>query len=231
MNIRALRFGSFSVVRRPRQFMVSLVLIAVIAALAAVSLGLGDYPIHPLRVAQVLVTGEATRMEALVIGHWRMPRTVCGIVVGGALGLSGALTQSATCNALASPDILGITTGASTAAVAVIAFGGGSFSVPIATLLGGLSTGLAIWLLAYRRGIDPFRLVLAGIIISALLTAVTSFIMTRAQLSDANAAQLWLSGSLNNVGWTAARPITVVVVLLLPVLAWMSFQLQATLVG
>lgn len=236
----AFRIGAVSTVWRPRQFFVTVSLIVALLFLAAVSLGLGDYPISPGRVAEIIVTNGGTRIEHLVVFDWRMPRTLTAILVGSALGLSGALTQSVTRNALASPDILGITTGASAAAVTVIVLGGGSsgivgwlsdVGIPVAALLGAFLTGAVIWALAYRRGVDPFRLVLAGIVISALLSAFISFLMTRARLEDATSAQMWLAGSLNSADWSRVRPVLFVVVLLTPLFVWITFQLFASSLG
>ncbi|MGP9722487.1 FecCD family ABC transporter permease [Corynebacterium sp. AOP40-9SA-29] len=252
----AFRLGALSMVWRPRQFAVSATLAVGVVLLLLVSICLGDYPLTPIRVAEVIgsrlfdalhLTGlrdmivEPSRIEELVVFDWRMPRSVTAIVVGAALGLSGALTQSVTRNALASPDILGITTGASAMAVTIIVLGGGAsgglvgwlsgVGIPVAALIGGLLTGVAIWLLAYQRGMDPFRLVLSGIIISALLMAYISFLMTRADLRDATTAQMWLSGSLNASNWTRAMPVILVVLIGVPVFAWISFQLMASILG
>ncbi|MDN5582800.1 MAG: FecCD family ABC transporter permease [Corynebacterium sp.] len=252
----AFRLGALSMVWRPRQFAVSAALAVGVVLLLLLSICLGDYPLTPIRVAEVIgarlfdalhltalrdMIVEPSRIEELVVFDWRMPRSVTGIVVGTALGLSGALTQSVTRNALASPDILGITTGASAMAVTIIVLGGGAsgglvgwlsgVGIPVAALIGGLLTGLAIWLLAYQRGMDPFRLVLSGIIISALLMAYISFLMTRADLRDATTAQMWLSGSLNASNWTRAMPVILLVLIGVPVFAWISFQLMASILG
>lgn len=252
----AFRLGALSMVWRPRQFAVSAALAVGVVLLLLLSICLGDYPLTPIRVAEVIgarlfdalhltalrdMIVEPSRIEELVVFDWRMPRSVTGIVVGAALGLSGALTQSVTRNALASPDILGITTGASAMAVTIIVLGGGAsgglvgwlsgVGIPVAALIGGLLTGLAIWLLAYQRGMDPFRLVLSGIIISALLMAYISFLMTRADLRDATTAQMWLSGSLNASNWTRAMPVILLVLIGVPVFAWISFQLMASILG
>ena len=233
----AFRIGVYSTVWRPRQFFTTLTLIVAVFVLFCVSIGVGDFPISPWRVFEIIVTGAGERIENLVVFDWRMPRTVTAIVVGAALGLSGALTQSVTRNALASPDILGITTGASAMAVTVIVLGGGTATgvvgwlagvgIPLAALGGGLLT----WLLAYQRGMDPFRLVLSGIIISALLMAYINFLMTRADLRDAATAQLWLSGSLNAADWTKAAPVMIAVLIGAPLFAWIAFQLMASILG
>jgi len=236
----AFRVGPVSTVWRPRHFFATIAMVVVLFVLAAVSLGLGDYPISPVRVAEILLTNGGSRIEHLVIFDWRMPRTLTAILVGSALGISGALTQSVTRNPLASPDILGITTGASAAAVTVIVLGGGStgivgwlsdVGIPVASLIGAFLTGAVIWLLAYRRGVDPFRLVLAGIVISALLAAFINFLMTRANIDDAASAQMWLAGSLNSADWSRVRPVLLVVVLLTPLFVWISFQLFANVLG
>lgn len=236
----AFRLGPLSTVWRPRQFFVSIGLIVLGVFLFALSIGLGDYPISPWRVLEIVFTNGGSRIEHLVVFEWRMPRTITGIIVGTALGVSGALTQSVTRNALASPDILGITTGASAMAVTIIVLGGGAggfmgwlagVGIPIATLAGGLLTGAVIWLLAYRRGMDPFRLVLAGIIISALLSAYINFLMTRADLDDAAQAQMWLSGSLNNADWGRALPVIILILVLTPLFVWITFQLLANALG
>ncbi|MGO1950282.1 MAG: FecCD family ABC transporter permease [Mycobacteriaceae bacterium] len=237
----AFRIGAYSTVWRPRQFFTTVLLAVATALLLAVCIGLGDYPITPWRVIEIVLTGDGTRIENLVVFDWRMPRALTGLAVGAALGLSGALTQSVTRNALASPDILGITTGASAMAVTIIVLGGGAsggfvgwlagVGIPVAALLGGLLTGLVIWVLAYRRGMDPFRLVLSGIIISALLSAYISFLMTRADLRDAASAQLWLSGSLNASDWTKGLPVMVGILIGVPLFAWIAFQLLASILG
>lgn len=237
----AFRIGAYSTVWRPRQFFITIALAVALVFFMALSIGLGDYPITPWRVLEIVFTGDGNRIENLVVFDWRMPRTVTGLVVGAALGLSGALTQSVTRNALASPDILGITTGASAMAVTIIVLGGGAsggvvgwlsgVGIPLAALLGGLLTGLVIWLLAYQRGMDPFRLVLSGIIISALLSAFINFLMTRADLRDAATAQLWLSGSLNATDWTRALPVMLVLLIGVPLFAWIAFQLMASVLG
>lgn len=234
------RVGSFSVVWRPRALTVSLLLLVAIVLLAAVSIGLGDYPVSPARVLEVLFTGQGTRIERLVVLDWRMPRALTAILVGCALGLSGALTQSVTRNALASPDILGFTTGASAAAVTVITLGGGaggflgwlsSIGIPLAAVLGAAVTATVMWALAWRRSTDSFRLVLFGIIISALLTSYINFLMIRTELRDAAAAQFWLTGSLSTADWSKMWPIAIVVLVFTPLLAWIGHQLLATLLG
>ena len=233
------RAGPISFLWRPRVVLVCVIAAALIVFLGALSIGLGDYPISVPRVLEVIFQGEGSRVERLVVLEWRMPRVATAIGVGCALGLSGALTQTVTRNALASPDILGITTGASAMAVTVIVLGsGGGFAgwlagigIPLAALLGAILSATVIWALAWRRQADSYRLVLVGIIITALLSSYINFLMVRAELRDASQAQFWLTGSLARSEWSTTIPIAVLVIVCAPLLAWIAYQALATTLG
>ena len=233
------RAGPISFLWRPRVVLVCVIAAALIVFLGALSIGLGDYPISVPRVLEVIFQGEGSRVERLVVLEWRMPRVATAIAVGCALGLSGALTQTVTRNALASPDILGITTGASAMAVTVIVLGsGGGFAgwlagigIPLAALLGAILSATVIWALAWRRQADSYRLVLVGIIITALLSSYINFLMVRAELRDASQAQFWLTGSLARSEWSTTIPIAVLVIVCAPLLAWIAYQARATTLG
>lgn len=233
------RAGPISFLWRPRVVLVCVIAAALIVFLGALSIGLGDYPISVPRVLEVIFQGEGSRVERLVVLEWRIPRVATAIAVGCALGLSGALTQTVTRNALASPDILGITTGASAMAVTVIVLGsGGGFAgwlagigIPLAALLGAILSATVIWALAWRCQADSYRLVLVGIIITALLSSYINFLMVRAELRDASQAQFWLTGSLARSEWSTTIPIAVLVIVCAPLLAWIAYQALATTLG
>ncbi len=192
----------------------------------AVDISVGEYHIPLGRVMDVL-TGRGTRSQRYIITESRLPRAVTALVAGAALGIAGAITQSILHNPLASPDILGITSGASFAAVAVLAGVGGTatgivaaLGVPLAALLGGLATAALIGVLAVGRGetgVGGMRFVLIGIGVNALLLAGINWLITRASLTDAARMQLWLTGSLNGADWArtwaAAAGLIVVVVI------------------
>ena len=127
-------------------------------------------------------------------------------------GVSGAITQSIARNPLASPDILGITGGASAVAVFLVTVSGGtaaavvdSVGLSAAALAGGLGTGLLVYFLAWRRGIDGFRLILIGISVSAVMEAITTWLLVTADIRDVARAQAWLVGSLDNRSWDEVR--------------------------
>jgi iron complex transport system permease protein len=208
-----LRVGGASVLWRPRVAAVGAVLLALLVLLCAVSVGRGDHVV-PLGDVLAVLTGGGDPLQRLVVLELRLPRALTGALVGAALGLSGAITQSVTRNPLASPDVLGISAGAGAAAVAVIVLGGGTVAgtaqwvgLPLAALAGGLLTALAGYLLAWRDGVDGYRLVLIGIAIAALGTATTAWLLTRARITDAAQAFAWLTGSLNGRDWHHVVPV------------------------
>lgn len=165
------------------------------------------------------------------------------VVAGAALGLAGAITQSILHNPLASPDLLGITAGASFAAVAAVAGTGtatgvaATVGVPLAALVSGLLTAAAIYVLAWGRsrdgaaGATGMRLVLIGIGVNALLLSGVSWLMTRATLTDATRAQLWLTGSLNGADWSRAVPAAIALTVVLVVTAASARTLAALRFG
>lgn len=219
----AFRRGPVSLRWRIRHLVVALAALALTVLLAAIGLGMGDYPITPLRVLAILV-GAGDRLEQLVVLDLRLPRTVAALVVGFALGVSGAITQTVARNPLASPDILGVTAGASTIAVAVIVLGGvgtgalGAYvGLPVAALLGGLGTAALVYALAYRNGIEGYRLVLVGVGVGAVAHALTSWLLIRAEIWEAAQATVWLTGSLNGRGWEHVVPVALALVVLVPV--------------
>lgn len=239
----SVRLGRFSLVWRPWVLAITLALAVVLVLVTAFSIGIGDYPLSAVDVLRILFTSDATRLERVVVIDWRLPRALTAVAVGCALGLSGALMQSVTRNPLASPDILGITTGASAAAVTVITVSGtgsalatvagwmAGVGIPLAALLGGFLAGAVMWALSWRGGVDPFRLVLFGIILTALLQAYIQYLLVRAQLRDAVSAQFWLTGSLNAADWQRTIPVGALVLVSVPLVAWMTFQLKASLLG
>ncbi|AYF73854.1 iron ABC transporter permease [Nocardia yunnanensis] len=203
-----LRAGRFSAVLRIRPLLIVIGLAAVLFGLFALDIAVGEVRIPLGRVLDVL-GGGGTRAQRFVIMDSRLPRALTAVVVGAALGLAGAVTQSILHNPLASPDLLGVTTGASVGAVAVmvgtggVATGAAALGVSAAALAGGLLTAVLIYLLAWGRtatgdtGVMGFRLVLIGIGVNAALLSVVSWQLSRATLTDAAHAQQWLTGSLN----------------------------------
>ena len=218
-----LRVGPVSTVWRPRAFAVTAVGLVLVVLVAAVNLGRGDFPIPVVDVLRTLA-GAGTPAQEFIVLELRLPRILTGLLVGAALALSGAITQAVARNPLASPDILGVTAGASTVAVAVIVLGGVGTStvgayvgLPVAALIGGLGTAALVYALAHRNGIEGYRLVLVGVGVGAVASALTSWLLIRAEIWEAARATVWLTGSLNGRGWEHVLPVGLALFVLVPV--------------
>ena len=233
-----LRVGRFSGVWRPRLVGVTLAGVAALTLVAAVNVGLGDFPIPVAEVLRVLF-GAGTGAEQFIVLEQRLPRTLTGALVGAALGLSGAVTQAVARNPLASPDLLGVTAGASVAAVALIVLGSvgplgallGGASLPMAALIGGLGAAALVYVLAWRRGIEGYRLVLVGIGIHAVALSLTQWLLVVAQIDEAARATVWLTGSLNARGWEHVVPVGLALAVLVPIALLLTFGLGALQFG
>ncbi|MFI6122576.1 FecCD family ABC transporter permease [Streptomyces sp. NPDC051064] len=231
------RLGQVSFVWRPWMVSVTLLLAAVTFLVFCLSIGVGDFPISLSRVIATIL-GRGEQVDEFVIMDLRMPRALAGLLVGMALGVSGAITQSVARNPLASPDILGITGGASAVAVFLVTVSGGTAAAVVSTvglsaaaLAGGLCTGLLVYFLAWRRGIDGFRLILIGISVTAMMEAITTWLLTAADIRDVARAQAWLVGSLDNRSWDEVRVVFWCTLVLMAVVAAAAFQFKPMHLG
>jgi iron complex transport system permease protein len=214
-----------------RPIVVGLVIALVTLGLAIVAIGIGDYPVSPREVVDTLL-GGGTRASSFVIETLRLPRVLCAILVGGALGISGAMFQSLSGNALGSPDIIGFTAGSAAGALFVITILGGSgLQISAGALAGGLLTAAVVYALAYKRGVSGYRLVLIGIGMSALALAAIDYLLTRARIEEAVQATVWLVGSLNGRGWDHVRPLAATLVVLIPAALLLSRPLRLLEMG
>ena len=179
-----------------------LALLLAVSALA--SLALGDYNLSPREVLSALLH-RSDSLAGTIVWDIRLPRTLVGMAVGAGLAASGVVMQAFFRNALASPGLLGVSSGGALGAVAWMAFSGGAaslFMVPVASVLGAfLATG-AVMLLA-RRGASPEHLLLAGVALNALFGAGTSFVLglTAGQFHMSGQILFWLMGGIENRAW------------------------------
>jgi len=214
-----------------RRTQVIAVLAVVIVGAVALSLSLGDYPLAPDRLWLTL-TGSGTRVEQYVVFQVRAPRAAMAVVAGAALGVAGALLQSFLGNPLASPDLLGISGGSGLAAVTAILVLGTTGPVLILFAFGGGLLVALLLLLAGRHLRDGgFRLILAGIGVSFLATALINLMMVRAKIEEARTALLWLTGSLASTPWWQVLTVTAVVLALVPALVLAGRWLPLTQLG
>jgi iron complex transport system permease protein len=217
----AVRLGPFSVVWRPRTVLVLGIGLVVLVLGMTLNIGRGDFPISVGDVLSVLAGGGDPGQRFIVL-DLRLPRSLTGLLVGAALAVAGAITQSIARNPLASPDMIGFTAGANAAAVCVIVLGGasgwflGAVGLPVAALAGGLLSAFAIYGLAWRRGVQGFRLVLVGIGVDVTLTAVVHWLIIVGGVTEAARAYVWLNGSLNGRGWEHVMPVGIALAVLVP---------------
>lgn len=213
-------------------------MLLVVLVLFCWTVSVGDFPIPISDVVRTLL-GGGTEDSRFIIRDLRLPRALVGVMVGAAFGLSGAIFQSLARNPLASPDIIGVTQGASLAAVGVIVFGGSGdllegvagWAVPTAALLGALLSSALVYVLSYKRGIAGYRLVLIGIGVGATMSAGIQYMLTRATLYEASRATVWLTGSLNGRGWQHVRPVFIALIVLVPVALTFGRQLRLLEMG
>ena len=206
-------FGRRVLVAKPlgrlpvRPAVVVLVLTLAAFAVAVLALSTGELTIPPADVLRAL-TGEGSRAYHLVVVEWRLPRVLLALLLGVALGLSGAIFQALTRNPLGSPDVIGFNTGAYTGVLVMTVFvGTGYYLTAAGALIGGLLTAIAVYLLAFKRGIQGFRLIIVGIAVSAVLGSLNEWFIIKVNLQAALAAAIWGQGSLNGLGWAQVGPV------------------------
>jgi len=138
------------------------------------------------------------------------------LLIGGALGVSGGIFQSLMRNPLGSPDVMGFNTGAwSGVLVAMVLYGQDLTAIAFAAMAGGILTSLVVWALAWRNGIETFRLIIIGIGVRAMLIAFNTWLLIKASLETALTAGLWNAGSLNGLTWAKTWPSAPILLLML----------------
>lgn len=215
------------------------VLAAAVVVMFFVSVLLGSYtvtvPDFFVIVANHLTGGPKIPGASFIVMENKLPHAVIGTMIGVAFGLAGALFQAMLRNPLASPDVIGISSGASAAAVvAIVVFGASGATVSGAALAGALAVAALIYAISSGRNRAPGRgnrLVLAGVGIAAALQAVVSFLMTRADIRTAADALVWLNGSLNTANWDRAGILFLALAVLVPAVVFIAGPLRILELG
>ncbi|GIF96323.1 ABC transporter permease [Catellatospora citrea] len=223
--------GALSLRVRARALLVGTALLLAAAAIAVVNLSSGDFPIPVGDVLRSLI-GQGDPGTDFIVHELRLPRALVALLVGAALGASGAVFQGLTRNPLGSPDFVGMTVGAATGALVVILLLDGSgLQVAVGAIVGCVLTSIAIYLLAFQRGTQAFRLILMGVGVSALLEALNSYLIVKGRLDEALAAQVWLIGSLGGRGWTEVTIVAITLAALLPAVVHYGRHLNMLALG
>lgn len=197
-----LRAGPLSLRTTTRMLAVCGALIAVTFVIAVWAMTIGSYALTPGEVVDALL-GRADGPVRKIVLEWRAPRVVAAVLFGAALGISGSIFQSLTRNPLGSPDVIGFSTGSYTGVVLMMLTGAtGYVAYATGALIGGVITATIVYLLAFRRGMQGFRLIIIGIAMGALLGSLNTWFSTRADVDLALRAAVWGAGSLAAVDWT-----------------------------
>ncbi|MDO7880829.1 FecCD family ABC transporter permease [Salinibacterium soli] len=217
--------------RRRRRALITGSLALAALLVFAVTLMVGN-TFYPLDEVVRVILGQPVPGASFTVGELRLPRASLGLLAGFAFGIAGSTFQTLLRNPLASPDIIGISTGASAAAVVgIVVLGLGETAVSFLALAAALATAAAIYLLALRRGFAGARLILIGIGVAAMLQSVVNYVLSKAAAWDLQTAMQWLTGSLNGATWERVAPLAIATAVLVPLLLIEGRSLGALRLG
>ena len=209
---------------KKNKFKIALVILTALLIISfGVTLCWGTYKVSPLEVINTFL-GNGTKLQNTAILSIRLPRMLVGMFVAIALSTAGAILQTITKNDLADTGIIGINAGAAVAAVLFITYSTGTyysdlgqlsiFVLPFMAIVGAGVTSFIIYMMSSRGGIRPKRLLLIGIGLNAGLNAFITFFTFRGGVGDYNRVLVWTSGSLWGSGWSYAKVIIPIVLLM-----------------
>ncbi len=219
--------------------LIALIILALISAVVSLAFGSEPIPIDQvIDVVKAHLLGQPINSPvATIVWELRMPRALLALIAGAGLALAGAGMQTLIRNPLADPYLLGLSSGASVGATAVITLGifasFGIWSLSVGALLGALGAAVAVYLIAQAQGgLTPLRLVLAGVVMSSAFSAIASFMVF---LSDdnraANSVMFWMLGSIAGASWAKLFIPTIVLLLFFLSTMLMSSWLDALAMG
>lgn len=215
---------------RRRRVVLALLSLAIVGVFL-VSLMVGN-TFYSLSDVMGVVLGQDVPGASFTVGRLRLPRTVLAVVAGLCFGLGGVTFQTMLRNPLASPDIIGISTGASAAATfAIIVLGLSSTGVSVFAIVAGLGVAVAVYLLSFRSGVAGTRLILIGIGVAAMLESMTAYFLSKAPQWELQEAMRWLMGSLNGARWESNLPVIIALAVLGPLLLGQSRNLGTLRLG
>jgi iron complex transport system permease protein len=218
--------------RRRRALLVTAALGGVACALFVITMTIGSYHVSPWEVVASTLHLEDDPAIDFVVRELRLPTALTGLAVGLALGVSGLIFQRLLANPLASPDFVGVSSGASLFAVsAIILLDFGSAGISLAALAGALTSAALVYVLAWRDGISGYRFILIGIGVSEFMLSIVGYIVAKANIYDAREAMTWLVGSVGQAGSGELRALVSAVAILLPVALILDRQLRALELG
>ncbi|MEC1588774.1 FecCD family ABC transporter permease [Bacillus sonorensis] len=225
--------------KNSRAAVIMLVMAALITGVFLLSLNMGEIRIAPLDTLKTLF-GAGTPQEELVLFEFRLPRMILAMIIGAGIAAAGAVWQGISQNDLADPGILGINAGAGFAVVLFIFFLQGSidrleasmmFSLPIFAFIGACISVILIYLLAWKKGLNPVRLVLVGIGVNAAFGAAILMLQLKMDPNDFMQATVWLSGNIWNANWSFVWATLPWIAVLLPFILYKARYLNVLNLG
>jgi iron complex transport system permease protein len=218
--------------RTPRRTVIVVVVLAVLVLLVAMAgVAIGAYTLSPSELLRTLF-GQGTPGDTFVVWRLRLPRVVLGALVGAAFAVAGALFQSLLRNPLASPDIIGVSGGASVAAVfGILVLGVSGPAISIAAFVGAVVVASVIYLLAWRGGVTGFRFVLIGVGVAFMANAVLGYLITRGAVNDVSDALVWMVGGLGAASPDTNLVLAIALAVLLPAVAILAPRLRMLQLG
>lgn len=211
----------------------SLILLTFLCLIAVVlSIGTGEMNISPWNVIKSL-TGFGDPGDTMIVLNLRLPRVLTALLVGISIAVSGAILQGIMRNPLASPDIIGITGGASVAAVAFLTLFShlGVTWLPAGAFIGGTCAAIMIYVLAWKKGVSPLRLVLIGVGVNSAANGLTTLLLILSPLYAANQAIVWLAGSVYASSWDTVWTLLPWFFILIPLSLILTRQLNVQQMG
>ncbi|NHC40404.1 iron ABC transporter permease [Bacillus sp. MM2020_1] len=225
---------------KQKKFIVLISLLFILTILTfIISLNLGVVRIAPLDVFKTLL-GKGTARDQLVLVDFRLPRMILSLLIGAGLAVSGAILQGVTKNDLADPGILGINSGAGLMVILFIYFFQGSmnsvttfgiFLMPLFALVGAVIAAFLIYILAWKKGIDPVRLILVGIGVNSGFGAAIVIFQLKMNPQDFMQAAVWLSGDIWGANWKFVAILAPLILLLLPFALYKAHTLNIMNLG
>ena len=222
-SVRAFRDGISFLIDR-KAFLYTVIFLLFLGVVFLISVGMGEQLFSPWKALNIML-GNGSSFDSLIVQSFRMPRILISILVGISLAVAGAILQAILRNPLASPDVIGITGGASVAVVLFLAIFSNESNaltvsihwMPLAAFIGATIVAILLYLLAWKNGLSSFRLVLVGIGLWALTKALTNLFMIIGPIHQAAQANVWITGSVYGSNWSNVQilaPITIVLLLI-----------------
>lgn len=227
----AARLRQVAARRRRRSAAVSLGLAVLTLGVVVVNLSVGDFPL-PLGEVLATLVGQGDETSTLLLVEFRLPRLVLGALVGVAFALAGGLFQGVLRNALASPDVIGVSQGASVGAVtALLVLGAGGGWVAVGALAGAAVVAVLDVALSWRGGVTGHRFVLCGVGLAFAANSVLGYLLTRSDVRSAQDALVWLSGSVSAATWEGNARLAVALAVLVPLALTLAPGLRMLALG